>query len=44
MTGFLRNASPVQPLLLVLEDLHYADRGTLDLLLHLARNCRAPAC
>ena len=28
----------VQPLLLVLEDLHGADRGTLDLLLHLARN------
>jgi tetratricopeptide (TPR) repeat protein len=38
ITGFLRNASHVQPLLIVLEDLHDADRGTLDLLLHLARN------
>src|SRR5712691_5378268 len=38
VTGFLRNASTVQPLLLVLEDLHWADRGTLDLLLHVARN------
>ena len=28
----------VQPLLLVLEDLHDAERGTIDLLLHLARN------
>ncbi len=35
---FLRNASQVQPLLLVLEDLHDADRGTLDLLEHLTRN------
>ena len=38
MTAFLRNASTVQPLLFVLEDLHWADRGTLDLLLHVARN------
>ena len=28
----------MQPLCIVLEDLHWADRGTLDLLLHVARN------
>jgi predicted ATPase len=38
VTGFLRAAASVQPLVLVLEDLHDADRGTLDLLQHLARN------
>jgi len=38
VSGFLRNASAVQPLLIVLEDLHDADRGTLDLLVHLSRN------
>jgi len=38
VTGFLRNAAAVRPLVIVLEDLHDADRGTLDLLLHLSRN------
>jgi len=38
ITGFLRNASRVQPLLVIPEDLHDADRGTLELLIHLARN------
>ena len=38
VSEFLRNAASAQPLLLVLEDLHDADRGTLDLLTHLARN------
>src|SRR3954462_10537134 len=38
VTSFLRNASTVQPLCIVLEDLHWADRGTLDLLLQTSRN------
>ena len=38
VTTFLRNASTVQPLCIVLEDLHWSDRGTLDLLIHMARN------
>jgi DNA-binding CsgD family transcriptional regulator len=37
IAGFLRRAALVQPLLLILEDLHDADRGTLDLLLSIAR-------
>src|SRR5207244_2114974 len=37
VSSFLRNAGQVQPLVLVLEDLHDADRGTLDLLQFLAR-------
>jgi predicted ATPase len=36
----LRAVASKQPLLVVLEDLHDADRGTLDLLLHVARNLR----
>ena len=38
ITGFLRNASTVQPLVIVLEDLHWDDRGALDLLVHVGRN------
>ncbi len=38
VAAFLRNASSTQPILLILEDLHWSDRGTLDLLVHLARN------
>ena len=38
VTTFLTNAANVQPLMILLEDLHWSDRGTLDLLLHLARN------
>jgi DNA-binding CsgD family transcriptional regulator len=34
----LRNIGALHPLLLVLEDLHDADRGSLDLLLYLARH------
>jgi len=38
VTGFLSNAATVQPLLVVLEDLHDADKGTLDMLTHVSRN------
>ncbi len=38
VTTFLRNAADVQPIAIVLEDLHDADKGTLDLLNHLARS------
>jgi transcriptional regulator with XRE-family HTH domain len=38
VAGLLRNAARAQPLLLVLEDLHDADRATLDLLVNLVRN------
>jgi predicted ATPase len=34
----LRSIGAAHPLLLVLEDLHDADRGTLDLLMYLARH------
>jgi DNA-binding CsgD family transcriptional regulator len=37
-TDLMRRAAEHQPLLVVLEDLHDADRSTLDLLLYLARN------
>jgi DNA-binding CsgD family transcriptional regulator len=40
-TDILHRAAAKQPLLVVLEDLHDADRGTLDLLLYLARNLNA---
>jgi hypothetical protein len=38
VAGFLSNAAKVQPLLLVLEDLHDADKGTLDMLTHVSRH------
>ena len=37
VTGFLLNAARAQPIVLVLDDLHWADRQTLLLLQHLAR-------
>jgi hypothetical protein len=37
VTDFLSNAATVQPLMVVLEDLHDADRGTLDMLTHVSR-------
>ncbi len=38
VAGFLRNAGGVQALCIVLEDLHDADKGTMEMLIHLARN------
>ena len=38
VTSFLTNASSVQPIVIVLEDLHDADAGTLDMLTHVSRN------
>lgn len=35
---FLRNASAKQPLCIILEDLHDADKGTMEMLVHLGRN------
>jgi tetratricopeptide (TPR) repeat protein len=38
VTSFLKNAGNVQPMLLVLEDLHDSDKGTLDMLTHISRH------
>jgi tetratricopeptide (TPR) repeat protein len=38
VTDFLGSAAVAQPVLIVLEDLHSADRGTLEMLEHVARN------
>jgi len=38
VTAFLSNAANVQPMMVVLEDLHDADKGTLDMLTHVSRN------
>jgi tetratricopeptide (TPR) repeat protein len=38
VTTFLTSAAAVQPLLVVLEDLHDADKGTIDMLTHLSHN------
>ncbi|MEK6255699.1 MAG: AAA family ATPase, partial [Chloroflexota bacterium] len=43
ITGFFRLLSTMQPLLLVVEDVHWSDSGTLLLLLHLARNIKEDA-
>lgn len=41
VSTFLINASKATPLILVLDDLHWADRPTLAMLQHLARRLRA---
>ncbi len=38
VSDFLGNAAVSQPLLIVLEDLHSADKGTLEMLEHVGRN------
>ncbi|UCB43892.1 MAG: protein kinase [Dehalococcoidales bacterium] len=38
VTSFLTNAAKVQPLLIILEDLHDSDKGTLEMLTHISRN------
>jgi tetratricopeptide (TPR) repeat protein/archaellum biogenesis ATPase FlaH len=38
VTSFLTNAAGVQPMVVVLEDLHDADKGTLDMLTHVSRH------
>jgi len=38
VTSFLKNASMVKPMLVILEDLHDADKGTLEMLSYVSRN------
>jgi len=38
VSEFLSNAANIQPIMIVLEDLHDADEGTLDMLTHISRN------
>ncbi|MFC1946352.1 protein kinase [Chloroflexota bacterium] len=38
VTSFLSNAAAVKPMLVILEDLHDADKGTLEMLGHVSRN------
>jgi tetratricopeptide (TPR) repeat protein len=38
VTSFLANAATVKPILVILEDLHDADKGTLEMLSHVSRN------
>jgi tetratricopeptide (TPR) repeat protein len=38
VSDFLHNAANVQPILIVIEDLHDSDKGTLDMLIHVSRH------
>ncbi|UCD09088.1 MAG: hypothetical protein JSU79_00110, partial [Dehalococcoidales bacterium] len=38
VTSFLTNAAAVKPMLVILEDLHDADKGTLEMLSYISRN------
>ncbi len=39
ITQFIEQATQVRPWLLIIEDLHWADASSLNLLMHLARHC-----
>src|SRR5262249_54027412 len=39
VSRFFATQARLQPVLLIIEDLHWCDEGSLDLLLHLARSC-----
>jgi tetratricopeptide (TPR) repeat protein/transcriptional regulator with XRE-family HTH domain len=41
VTGFLQAVAEAQPVALFIDDLHWADQASIDLLLHLARYSRA---
>ena len=41
INSFLNEAAPAQPILVILDDLHWADQSTLDLLQFIARNVAA---
>ncbi len=43
LRGVLQRLAQRQPLLVIIEDLHWADNATRDLLRYLSRNLRAPA-
>jgi len=38
VTSFLTHAASVQPIVAVIEDLHDADKGTIDMLIHVSRS------
>jgi len=38
VTAFIRNSSIMQPMCLILEDLHDADQGTMEMLQHISRH------
>jgi DNA-binding NarL/FixJ family response regulator len=43
LTKFFSTQSAQQPALLIVEDLHWCDESSLDLLLHLVRHCKSEA-
>jgi len=43
LTRFFTTQAAQQPVLLIVEDLHWCDESSLDLLLHLVRHCKSEA-